>query len=206
MSTLIEVSEFELWWKKHQKVLRGIAAVILVAGAAYTVYTQQRNARLDSAATLLAAADAGAENKNAVALQGAAEQLQTQHPETHHASLALLQLARFQADQKQFKESEASAKWVIEHAPLPVFKDVANLHIAQLKIQQQDWNAAIATLSQPFSDESYKATANELLADVNAIRGNLVNARSQYTKALNTQPQGHPYRDMIQHKLDSLTQ
>jgi predicted negative regulator of RcsB-dependent stress response len=204
MSTLIEVSEFDQWFRKNQSVIRKLLIGLIMAGAVYTLYSSRQRSRLDEAATLLAAVQTGDEKNSTTEIQGAAETLKEKYPETHHASIAMLQLARHQAAQAQWKESEASARWVIEHAALPILADQARLHLAQLQVQSKRWDDALNTIKKPMSEETLEPLAAELTADILAIKGDITRARAHYKRALDAQPSGHPYRELLQQKLTTL--
>lgn len=205
MSILIEVSEFELWFKKNQRLVNQVLIGVLVAGALYSMYSYRHRARLTEASALLAAAETAYEKGDGKTVQDAAGQLKNLYADTHQASLAVLQLARYQADKQQLKESEGSARWVIEHAPMPAFTDQARLHLAQLQIQNKQWDDALSTLKAPFSEDVFNPTVTELIADIYAIKGSIAVARSHYQKALTAHPQGNFRRDLIEYKLNNLT-
>lgn len=204
MSALIEISEFDQWLRKNQSVVSKVLIGLITAGALYTLYSTQQRSRTDEAAALLAAVEAGNERNSTTEIQGAAEKLREKFPDTQHASLAVLQLARHQASQAQWKESEASTRWVIEHAKLPIIVDQARLHLAQLQVQAKQWDKALETLKKPMSEAELEPLAAELTADILSIKGDIARARTHYKQALDAQPTGHPYRELLEQKMTTL--
>jgi predicted negative regulator of RcsB-dependent stress response len=204
MSQLIEVSALELWYRRNIKLVQWVFGALLIVGAGYSVYKLRRTAQIQEASSLLANVQTAVSEHDDVVLQGNAERLKTVYPDTHQASFAMLQLARAQAEKQQWQASEQSARWVIEHTQLPVLGDEARIHLAHLQIQDKKWDAALATLNAPVSEEALKPIVDELIADVFAIKGSIEGARSHYQKALAAHPRGDASRDLIEYKLNSL--
>lgn len=125
------------------------------------------------------------------------------NPDSNYAGLTALALAKDSAEHKDWTQVEKYLKTAIEKTTDKGIKALATLRLAKVQVQTEQYDAAIATLSQTLPD-SYKASVEEIKGDAYLRQGNKDKARAAYQAALDASGQaGNP---VLQMKLDNLAQ
>lgn len=130
-------------------------------------------------------------------------QIQQQHPNSTAATQASLQMAAHLFEQGKLDEAAAAYRWVLQHNQTPIFQAAATQNLANLLLQQQKYDEALAVLSTPLA-ESYQAMIYELKGDVLAAQGKNQEASDAYQLALDKLPENATNRELLQVKKSSL--
>lgn len=137
------------------------------------------------------------------AFQNKGNEFITANPESNYAGLTALALAKDSAEHKDWTQVEKYLNTAIEKTQDKGIKALATLRLARVQVQTEQYDAAIATLSQTLP-ESYQASIEEIKGDAYLKQGNKDKARAAYQAALDASGQaGNP---VLQMKLDDLAQ
>jgi len=170
------------WWSKYgTTVIVGVILAILmvyglrywqgqkhnVAGTASRLYDQYQEA--------LTAGDIEAQT-------ALTAKLKSDYKRTPYATAVALINAAQQVRANAYNDATATLDWVITEGH-EYAKPLARLRMAEIKLQQQDYDAAIALLSQPTST-AYEPAYLEAQGDVYFAKGDVNAAVELYTQAL----------------------
>tara|TARA_R110002126_G_scaffold16527_12_gene65994 strand:+ start:996 stop:1625 length:630 start_codon:yes stop_codon:yes gene_type:complete len=120
--------------------------------------------------------------------------------DTSYAVFAALLAAREAIDNQQLAAAAEHLSWVMNNAKDAPVKAIAQLRLARVQREQNNYADALATLagSVPASFEAQQA---ELKGDVLQLTGELAQAKAAYQQALASSEQSRP---LLQVKLDEL--
>jgi predicted negative regulator of RcsB-dependent stress response len=94
--------------------------------------------------------------------------------------------------------------WVVQHAHDAEFKQIAQLRLAGLLLDEKSYDAGLKLVSEPQSD-AYKGLFADRRGDLLAAQGKRDEARKAYQGALQALASSEPsQRQLVQFKLDAL--
>lgn len=198
-----KLDELRAWWKQYGNLLllAITAAALAVAGWGAWRWYERNEAQHASQLyeTLAAAARAG----DAKALRDAGGALTEGYPRTLYASMGALAAARFHFGRGELKSARAQLQWVVERSPSEDFRDLARLRLAELLLDEKEYDAALVQLAAP-PLEAYAAQFSALKGDVMVAKNQPAEARAAYLLALEKAGSAGAFRDSIQMRLDAL--
>lgn len=199
-----QLERIRRWWDSNGRYL--IAGVVL--GAAVLVGWNQWRAHevrdaLEASALYeeLEAALGASDLETAQAIAG---RLGADYGGTPYAAQAGLALAGAYVNQGKVEEAAAELEALLARSAEGPLATIARLRLAQLRIYQEELDAALALLDAVDAG-AYRARALELRGDAHAAAGDRAAARSAYREALlaaGGQPGGSA--ELLQLKLQSL--
>ena len=145
---------------------------------------------------------AALEQSDGAQLQSSFDALQDGHEKTEYFQLARLVKARFHVNEQEFEEAAAQLEQVVGSAGNSPISLVARTRLADLQIQLQQYDAALATLSFDFPAQ-FEARVEELRGDTFFFTGEKERAAEAYRKAQVAVP-GPASAEFLQQKLQDL--
>ncbi|PKO63799.1 MAG: hypothetical protein CVU23_09560 [Betaproteobacteria bacterium HGW-Betaproteobacteria-17] len=197
------LDELKAWWKRWGSlVMVGLAVAIAVAAG--WRYWQNRvvTQSLEAAAVYEQLTQSLAANDAKTAREAGA-MLIDQYKGTAYAPRAALLLARLNVGAKDLKSAQAQLEWAAANSKEPAVKDLARLRLAGVQLDQKQYDAALKTLSATHSD-AFAFRFHDLKGDVLLAQDKPAEARAAYQAALGKMAEGHPYRNIVELKLDAL--
>ena len=184
-----QIAALKSWWKEN-----GTSIVIgLVVGVAalfgWRGYVEQNNTHL------VQASDLYMEAMQSVALQTIDKEmiddkavdinntLINEYGDTPYAALSSLALAKLEYEKDNSDAAVAQLELAVKHASDDMIKQVANLRLARVYIEQQKYTEA-TTILEMAHDVAYDAQFEELKGDIYSAKGDVAEARSAYDKAI----------------------
>lgn len=170
------------WWKKYgTTVIAGVVISILALSGHRYWTTQQAN---------IAARASGLYDQYQVALnthdqdtlKATYQTLKDDYKRTPYASAVSLIEAARDVQANKLDDATSSLQWVIDQGH-DYAKPIARLRLAELKLQQKDYEGAKALLVNP-SDPAYVAPYQEMTGDIYFAEGKIKEAVDEYVKAL----------------------
>lgn len=189
------------WWKRWGGVISLLLGVLAVALAAWQGWRFYQRAEARDAAQAFAAIEASRADPKK--LREAAARVMDQYPRTPYAVKAGLLAARASYVSGDAKSAEAQLKWVAEHADDDGIRDLAQLRVAALALDQKRYDDAKQWLAQPHG-KAFDALFLEMQGDVAAARGERNAARAAYQSALAKFGKDEAYRRIVEIKLSAL--
>ncbi|TYL47307.1 YfgM family protein [Marinomonas sp. IMCC 4694] len=181
-----QIEAFKTWWKKNGIML---ILAIAVAGGGYFGWqawkTSQANYTSEASAlyqNLIQAAVDLSKEENQKTVTFIANQLTEDYSDTGYAMFSQLFLARVDAEQGNYNDAISALDSVIAKTEDASFVAIANLRVARLLIQQEDFTAAMARI-EAVSENEFLAQKQELMGDILLSQGDRDGARVAYEKA-----------------------
>lgn len=123
-----------------------------------------------------------------------------ENDDSSYAVMAAFRLAKEAVARGDFTEAESQLGWITKSPKAPaVLKDVANLRLARVQAEGENYTGALATLGN-ITSESYKAQVEEVKGDIYQRQGMLEEAKKAYSAALESDETSN----LVQMKLDDL--
>jgi len=106
--------------------------------------------------------------------------------DTPYAALSSLALAKSEYEKSNIDAATAQLEIAVKHASNDVIKQIANLRLAKVYIEQSKYDEALALLSLSHT-AAYDAQYEELKGDLYLAKGDVALARAAYDKAIDLQ-------------------
>ncbi len=131
-----------------------------------------------------------------------ANQLKAEYPDSTYAHFAAMQLAKLEVEAGALDSAAAELQWVLDQKVDDSLAVLVRLRLAQVKLGQEEYDAALALLDQSNVDGHASAYA-ELRGDVYHAMGRLDDAREAYQAAVALLKEGTT-KPMLNMKLEDL--
>lgn len=196
-----QIEAFKTWWKKNGVKL--IATIAVVAGGYFGFQgwqTSQANHISDASALyqdlVQAAADLSDEDNQQTVVYNA-NLLTEEYGDTGYAVFGQLFLARVDVEKGNYDEAIKALDIAIQKTEDAAFIAIANLRVARLMLQKEDYESAM-TRAEKVSEEEFTAQQQELVGDILLSQGKRDDARTAYEKASEALGTGvnHPLLDI----------
>jgi len=184
-----QVEALKKWWKENSTSI--IVGLVVGVGALFgwRGYVEQNNAHLVQASDLYMQA------AQSIALQTLDKEmiddkavdinntLINEYGDTPYAALSSLALAKLEYEKDNADAAVAQLELAVKHASNDLIRQVANLRLARVYIEQEKYTEA-ATILEMAHDAAYDAQFEELKGDIHSAKGELAEARAAYDKAI----------------------
>jgi len=197
------LEQLKIWWKRWGALTMIVLAVLIAAAAGWRYW---QNQQLTQSMEAAAAFDKLTQSLMADDIKGArtaGDLLVDQYAGTTFAPRAALVLARLSEGENDLKGAQARLEWVIANSKEPAVRDLAHLRLAGVLLDQKQHDAALKTLAASHS-EAFAPRFADLRGDVLLAQGKKAEARSAYQSAFDKLAEDHPYRPIVELKLDTV--
>ena len=109
-----------------------------------------------------------------------------EYADTPYAALSSLALAKSEYEKDNVDAAATQLELAVKHASDDVIKQIANLRLAKIYIEQSKYDEALALLNLSHA-AAYDAQYEELKGDLHMAKGDVAQARSSYDKAIDLQ-------------------
>lgn len=198
-----QIDELKAWWSRYGNTITValILGLLVVAGIqGWRVYMGKR---AESASVLYSAVSEAARTKDSAKAKDAIAELTQSYAGTGYAPRAELVYAKMLYDAGDRNGAKAQLQWVVDHASDDELKAIARYRLAQVQIDEKQYDAAVASLDAkhpPAFDGLYA----DLRGDALAAAGRSADARAAYEAALAKLDAKSPYRNYVQAKHDAI--
>lgn len=182
-----QIEALKKWWKENWTSLIVGVAVGVSALFGWRYYTEQQNVHATQASDMymqiiqsvtLDKVDDKTEDLNNTLINNFSD--------TPYAALSSMLLARSEYEKGNTDAAIAQLELAVKHATDDQTKQIANLRLASLYIENKQFTDAEAALSRPH-DDAYTAQYEELKGDLYHAQGETDKARSAYDNAISLQ-------------------
>jgi predicted negative regulator of RcsB-dependent stress response len=198
-----KIDDLKAWWASYGKYVGAavVAIAVVVIGVQGWRYYQSKQA--EQASVLYQAVSQAARANDVAKAKEPASQIVERFSGTTYAPRAALMYAKLLYDTGDKTAAKAQLQWVIDHAGEDELKAIARFRLAQVLLDDKQYDEALKTLDAK-TDEAFSAMYADLKGDVLAAAGKGADARSAYQITLAKLDPKSPYRAYVEAKLDAL--
>ena len=198
-----QIEALEAWWKENgNSVIWGIAIgfAVLFGWRSWQNYQFQQS---QVASGLYDAVMIASKQTNPQQADDYTQKILNDYTNTGYAPLASLLKASRQVAAGDLQTAQANLQWVIDNASLPELKYIAQLRMAKLLINNNDFNGA-TTLLNAVTSPAFQSAVDELRGDMSLAQQKTTDAAAAYDKALQNEQLTQQHRNWLQLKRDNL--
>ena len=182
-----QIEALKRWWKENGTSLIVGLFVGVSALFGWRYYVDQNNVHSVMASDMymqvLQGTNSGNIDEKTIDIYN---QLINVYSDTPYASLASLALAKTEYENSNTDGAVTQLELAVKHANDEVIKQIANLRLARVYIEQKKFDEAMAILNMKHA-AAYDAQYEELKGDVFSAQGDFAQARLAYDKAIELQ-------------------
>ena len=182
-----QVEALKKWWKENSTSLI-VGLVIGVSGLfGWRYYVDENNFHAVQASDLyMQVMQSAALNTVDDKIIDINNKLINEFADTPYAALSSLALAKSEYEKDNVDAAATQLELAVKHASDDVIKQIANLRLAKIYIEQSKYDEALALTNLPHAT-AYDAQYEELKGDLYMAKGDIAQARSAYDKAIDLQ-------------------
>ena len=199
-----QLAELNAWWKQYGSLIVAAITAAALTFAGWQAWRWYERSQASQAGALFDTLSRAAQAGDAKALRDASGALLENYPRTLYASMGALTAARFYFDRGDLKSAKAQLQWVIEHARLDDFRDLARLRLAALLLDEKAHDEALKLLDEKHGaafDGQYAAAKGDVLV----AKDQAEPARAAYRLALDKAGSANTaFRESVRMRLEAL--
>src|SRR5271165_2648589 len=198
-----QLDDLKAWWASYGKYVSAavVALAIVVVGVQGWRWYQGQQA--EQASVLYQAVSQAAHGNDPAKAKDPAAQIVAQFGSTSYAPRAVLLYAKLLYDAGDKAGAREQLQWVIDHAGEEELKAIARYRMAQVLLDDKQYDEALKTLDAK-TDDAFTGIYADLKGDVLSAAGKATEARTAYQVALSKLDPKSAYRGYLQAKLDAL--
>lgn len=127
--------------------------------------------------------------------------LKSKYKNTSAAAAASLAMAGVLFEDKKYPEAQAELEWVLTNNQEPTINALATQRLANLQIQQKQYDKALATIAKPVAPE-YEGISLDIKGDILYFQGKKKEAAEAYELALAKIPKNTAGYPLVELKRD----
>lgn len=198
-----QVDELKAWWKQHGNKVMILTTVFALSVAGWSFWKSYQAKQTSEAVVLFEVLRKELPTNNVKRIREVAGQIIEKYPRTPYAVDAAMFMAKANFENGDAKSAKTQYQWVIDHAKQTQSKDLAQMRLAIVLLDEKDFSGAIKRLEAKH-DSAFDPLYNDLKGDVYALQGLSKEARIAYKAAIAALEKNVPFKNYIQIKLDAL--
>jgi len=197
-----KLDDLKAWWNQYGGTITvAVILACLVIGGVQG-WRWWNGSRAADASVLYQAVSDGARKSDTAKAKDAMTQLADKFAGTAYAPRGALVYARLLFDAGDKAGAKAQFTWVIENADEEELKAIARYRLAEIQLDDRQFDDALKTLDAKRPD-AFNGLYADLRGDALAAAGKGGEARAAYQEALTSLDAKSPYRAYVQVKLDA---
>ncbi len=191
------------YWQRYSNLILVVLAIAAfgLAGWQWWHHLQQKKAA--EASVLYADLQKAQKDDQIGTVTGTAQTLMAQYGNTAYAARGAIIAAAANIRAKNLPVARNELQWVLAHSRESGIKALAGLHLAEIFLDANQPEAALAQLNAPH-DEAFANLYNDLKGDALVMENKRPEARAAYKIALEKLPADSQYRSIIETKLNAI--
>ncbi len=196
------VMMLKVWWQKNRAWLLTVIILVAAGFAAFQYYSSKQQKTTETASLLFTEFFGAHAEGNQELTATLAKQLQQDYSQTPYANTVALIIARDAVNKNDLATATQELSWIVEKGA-PFAKDIAIARLAQLKLAQQDPEAALKLVANVKGGE-YQPLLDEVKGDALFALKRYPDARTAYSAAIDGYSKLGLETHLLQFKLDAL--
>jgi predicted negative regulator of RcsB-dependent stress response len=196
-----KIDELKAWWKRWGNTVIAAVTGFVIVFAGIQAWRHYQRVWANEAATLFAALETTARDKDAKKVAEGAKAIIDRYPRTAYAPRAALLAAKANFDAGDLAGAKAQLEWVVNNANEDTLRELARLRLAGVLGDEKKFDDGLHLLDA-VKDENFAAAAAGMRGDILVAQGKSAEARAAYQAAL-AKSDGADAQ-ALQRKLDAL--
>ena len=198
-----KIDDLKAWWAVYGKYVSAAVVIFAVGFIGVQGWRWYQGTQAEKASVLYQAVSQAARANDAAKAKEPATQLVERFSSTAYAPRGALLYAKLLYDAGDKTAAKAQLQWVIEHGGEDELKAVARFRIAQILLDEKQYDEALKALDAK-TGEAFAALYSDLRGDILATTGKTTDARVAYQTSFAKLDPKSTYRAFVQAKLDAL--
>ena len=198
-----KIEDLKAWWANYGKYVSAVVVSVAVVVIGMQGWRWYQGTQAEKASVLYQAVSQAVHANDASKAKEPATQLAERFAATAYAPRGALLYAKLLYDSGDKEGAKSQLQWVIDHAGEDELKAVARFRVAQVLLDEKQYDQALKTLDAK-TDDAFGALYADLRGDILAAAGKTTDARGAYQTSLAKLDAKSPYRAYVQAKLDAL--
>jgi predicted negative regulator of RcsB-dependent stress response len=198
------LENLKAWWAQWGNSVTWLVLVVALAAAGWNGWQYWQRRQTTAAVVLYEQVQQAVSTGDKAMIARIGSDLEDKFGSTPYAQMGGLLAAKGLYAANDTAGAKAQLDWVIQHAKDAEFKQIAQLRLAGILLDEKSYDAGLKLVSDPESD-AYKGLFADRRGDLLAAQGKRDEARQAYQGALTALASSEPsQRQLIQFKLDAL--
>ncbi|PKO91545.1 MAG: hypothetical protein CVU15_07910 [Betaproteobacteria bacterium HGW-Betaproteobacteria-1] len=197
-----QLDALKTWWQTNGNKVLAVVAVVVITVVGYQGWNQYQKQQSEAASSkFMLLGDTSPSDVKTI--QTIAGEIIDQYPSTPYAARAALLAAKTSYNAKDIDSAKTQSEWAYKNATESSVKTLAQLQLAGILFEQQDYEGALKLLNEKH-ESSFDGLFSDLKGDVLVAQGKPEEAKAAYQAAISSFEFGSRYARYTQHKLEAL--
>ena len=197
-----KLDDLKAWWKQWGNTVLGIVIAVCVGLASVQGWRWWQTSRAEQASVLYSGVVTAVTANDVAKAKDAMAQLADRFGSTAYAPRAALLVAKTLFDSGDKDGAKAELAFVIDQSSEEELKGIARLRLAQVQLDDKQYDDALRTLDAK-TDDAFTPIYADQRGDILLAAGRTADARTAYETALGKFDPNSQYRPYLQAKLDA---
>jgi predicted negative regulator of RcsB-dependent stress response len=198
-----QIDDLKAWWLRWGNTVTAVAVAVCLAAAGVQGWRWWQNRQSEEASAVFAALSQAARTRDLPKAKEATAQLEDKFSRSGYATRAALVLAKLLFDSGDAAGARTQLTWAIDHSDETELKEVARYRLAQVLVDDKQYDEALKVLDAKVADPLAGLYA-DLRGDALVLAGKPAEAKSAYQEALAKLDAKSSYKQYVQVKIDAL--
>ncbi|MBV8046252.1 MAG: tetratricopeptide repeat protein [Paludibacterium sp.] len=198
-----QIDSLKVFWNQWGKWVVAGVGCLAIGYLGYKAYNLYQARQVEASAAVYVSLEQAAGAQDLAKVKAGAASIEADYATSPFAPRAAFLAAKAGFDKNDLAYARDQLNWVATHAKEPALVSLAQLRLANVLLDQKQYDAAVAQLNLAH-EPAFDALYFDAKGDVFAIKGDKSAARDAYQAALAKLASDAPSREYIQTKLDAL--
>jgi predicted negative regulator of RcsB-dependent stress response len=198
-----QLDQLKHFWKQYGNIITWLLILVMGSYAGWNGYQYWQKQQSAKAAALFDEVERAASSGDASKLERSWNDMKDRFPGTTYAAQSALLAGKTFQQTEKFDAALAALKWATENSADEANVQLARLRLANLQIQQKNYDDANKTLAKPFTP-AFAGLALDIQGDLLMAQNKSLDAVKAYTDAWTKLEVNNEYRRLVLAKLNAL--
>ena len=198
-----QLDQLKHFWKQYGNFITWLLILVMGSYAGWNGYQYWQKQQSAKAAALFDEVERAASSGDASKLERSWNDMKDRFPGTTYAAQSALLAGKTFQQTEKFDAALAALKWATENSADEANVQLARLRLANLQIQQKNYDDANKTLAKPFKP-AFAGLALDIQGDLLMAQNKSLDAVKAYTDAWTKLEVNNEYRRLLLAKLNAL--